>query len=511
MRPYFGLLAYYFFMLVLPEWNWRWSISPFPFQKYIFVMMMVGMLTTSFRGNVIRGVPLLGCFSLVAFLGWAYLSATQTVDTRPTEFWMGVMWKLVLVSVIAVILLDSEDKIIGLLWVSIIAQGYNAYRINDDYLAMGYCKWAYDGWASLDNNTYSILTVPLLACSLALAMGSKKKWHQGVAGLIFLMQMHQIMLLQSRGCMIGGLVQAMFYVLFMPKTKKNLTIVVLAFLAGAALAGPSVVEEFSSSFESEGELDSSADSRYKLWKAGFEITRDYPILGVGPFAGARMVPKYIPEYAGLYNKGLHNLFFEVSCGVGVPGVCFYLGFWVVGWLGVASIYVRNRKKLTDKGKMIALAVLSGLPGYFISSMFSSGALLESSYLLGVVALAWIAVFDRDRPMQGDTGTERTRAPSSIWAEVAPGYIPPGSTGHGATGHASIPPSHAPPGQSPYSPAPPGSYPPGSYPAGSYPPGSYPAQAGGPVSVSPGSVPLGAGTAPSRHSDSQSHGWAQTPR
>ncbi len=42
----------------------------------------------------------------------------------------------------------------------------------------------------------------------------------------------------------------------------------------------------------------------------------------------------------------------------------------------------------------SLAVISGMTGYWASSMFSSGALMESSYAVAAVGLATFAVLQR---------------------------------------------------------------------------------------------------------------------
>ena len=117
---------------------------------------------------------------------------------------------------------------------------------------------------------------------------------QLVAGLIAGLQVHQIMLMQSRGCMLAVLLIAAAGVLLMPRSPRNYAIICLGFLAASLLAGPSVVDEFSSSFRSGEQLDSSAASRFDLWKAGLRITADYPMLGVGPNAARRLVP--LPQY-----------------------------------------------------------------------------------------------------------------------------------------------------------------------------------------------------------------------
>ena len=135
----------------------------------------------------------------------------------------------------------------------------------------------------------------------------------------------------------------------------------------------------------EEERDSSAESRFYLWQAGLRITQDYPILGVGPNATRKLVP--LPQYyeGGLpqSSKALHNLFFDISTGMGVPGLLMFSGFL---FLPIWHCY-RHRRTVDDDLRLPCLAVMAGIPGYAVASMFSSGVLFETGYILPVVGYA----------------------------------------------------------------------------------------------------------------------------
>jgi O-antigen ligase len=396
-RPAIGAIGYYGFVLLQPEWNWRWSLpKDFQYQKYIAIATLLGLLINGLRGNrwplnaKIAGVGLTG------FIGLAFLSAQFSIWPDASVFYLDILWKIVLLAVVSVHVLDSARPLQILAWVATLAQGYNAYQINLDYFQRGYCLYAMQSWGDNgDNNLYSILTVPLIGLSAGLMLCSRPLWQKLLAGAIFTLQMHQIMLMESRGCMLGCLAMAPLLLWLMPKTVVNWSAVVTAFVLGGALAGPPVVKEFTSSFKQEGERDSSAESRFQLWKAGAAITGDYPLLGVGPYAGQRLVP----QYGGFPSdrKALHNLVFEISTGCGIPAVMLYLSFfataWWASWQGLHS---GASRRPPEWACAIYIAAAGGLPGYFVASMFSSGALLESSYMVAAMALATTCVLARDQ-------------------------------------------------------------------------------------------------------------------
>lgn len=384
VRPAIGLIGMYGFLLLDPQWNWRWSLpANFGYQKYIFASLAIGFLLSGFRSQPLSRMSKFGIFSGAVFFSLCWLSTQQSVSPADSEFFMSIMWKQFLVLLLGVFVLDSPKKLRALLIVAALAQGYSAYQINLDYFQTGFMRYAYTDWGTTgaDNNGYSIITLPILAISFSLALFETGFWRRCLFFGIAVLQAHQIMLMQSRGCMVAGMGMLAVLVWYMPRTKSNMVTLAMALLAGVILAGPSVVEEFSSSFASEGERDSSAESRFYLWQAGVRITRDYPLLGVGPNAARRLVP--LPEYyeGGLdqNNKALHNLFFDVSTGVGIPGFLAYFPLLILPLVHAWRHYDPNDRELGA----VRLAVFGGILGYLAASMFSSGLLFESCYILSV--------------------------------------------------------------------------------------------------------------------------------
>ena len=396
-RPHVALIGYFGFSLLLPTWNWRWSIAEDAgFQKYLAASCLIGFLMTGLRGNKLRGRAGYAAMALGLYLGISYLSMSQSVDQKMSANFMDIMWKIVLMMVVGIVLLDAPRKFTALLWVAVFAQGYSAFRINEDYFSRGFTFIARDGWGFLDNNTYSIATLPVMAISFALMLTGLRVWQRLLAGTIFIMQAHEIMLLESRGGMIGALVMVALMIYSVPKTRWTVTTLVLGTLVTAALAGPPVMKRFSSSFEGEGERDSSAESRFFLWKAGTKITLDYPLLGVGPNAGSRLVPVYYEGGLNTNEKALHNLFFDITTGSGVPAAVCYFAFLGWGWWAAVRTSCTGLS-LVHWLQPVRLAVVGGIPGYLTASMFSSGALIESGYLLAVIGLAASLVARRTVP------------------------------------------------------------------------------------------------------------------
>lgn len=429
-RPWVGLVIFYGFVFLEPTWNWRWAIDPeFPFQKYISACILTGLLFAGLRGQKIRGVPLVSFACLFGFLALAYISSFQSIAPETSERYLSVLWKVIFFAFLTTWLIDTPNKLWILLWVAVVAQGYNAYQLNLYYFQDGFCRFVYGtNWGTKgDSNVYSIYTIPVMAMSGALAVYGRTVKQQFVALSIFVLQMHALMLLESRGTMLAGLFMAALLVLLVKKTAKIWGVILAASFCGFLLAGPSVVEEFQSAFKSEDELDTSAASRKQLWKAGAIITAEYPMLGVGPNAGRFLVPDYLPPELHRQNKALHNLFFEISTGCGVPAAVLYVGFYVVVWIPCLMTFLCRRRGLPDWAAASCLAVSCGVPAYWLGSMFSSGALLESSYVLIATGASTMLMLRRLRlgeVLEPESGAEAGRlvtspaAPGEYYMQVA---------------------------------------------------------------------------------------------
>jgi len=423
-RPVWGILAFYAWILLQPNWNWRWVIpATQSLQTPLFVATLIGFVLTLFRGNRIRGVPLISSLSFAAFLLLAFVSNMTSIEPTTSSVYLDILWKIGLSSLLLMVLLDTPKKILAFLWVAILAQSYNAYQINRFYFEEGYCRYVFASWGYQgDNNIYSNLTVSILFVSLSLALFARKLWHRVLAGFIALLQAHQVMMMESRGAMLAGMLALGLWFFFIPKNSKTLLGAAVLLTLGAALAGPSVVNEFMSSFGDESEIDRSAASRYDVWNAGMEITLANPLFGVGPNCARYLVPFYLGTNDKDSQKSLHNLFLEISAGCGIPAFIFYLMFFLVPGAAIFRQLLFNFRKFPLWLQTTYLACLAGLAGFMIGSMFSAAAPLESSYMLVSVANAAQLVYAR----QLREGTASSESASVVEKRVG---MRRGSFGH----------------------------------------------------------------------------------
>ena len=382
-RPFYGFVVYVVFVTLCPQWLWRFSLhdESFPFQKFVAGATLLGFVLSGLKVQPLSRSARAAIWCGLLFLGLCAASAMQSIAPDPTWFFMDKIWKIFLMLYLGVHLVDTPAKAAIVLWSILLSVGFNACEINLDYLAKGYSEINLPGneWGGLNANAYALLLLLTGMCAYAVAVLSRRFLVSLLGIVIALLCIHAVYVVESRGAMVGFLVGSC--VMFFVRPKTMLSPYTLALGLGAILlAGPPVVKEFIS-IAAENR-DVSAESRYYLWEAGIRICRDYPLLGVGPWAGEWLMPSYYNyglDRVGV-TKALHNLLLEIATGMGVPATLLYLTMYYLPLFELRAALKADPAQLQGN-EPIALGCLAAIPAYWAASMFNSGALLELPYLV----------------------------------------------------------------------------------------------------------------------------------
>lgn len=133
-----------------------------------------------------------------------------------------------------------------------------------------------------------------------------------------------VILCRSRGAFLGLAIGLLAAAAYSPKKHrlKIYFILLVGILGAIRLTDRAFIERtLTVARPLEGaQLDSSAESRPRLWMAGYEIMMDHP-LGVGPGRWFDVIGNYIPEYAG---KDAHSTYGRAMGELGLPGALVFL-------------------------------------------------------------------------------------------------------------------------------------------------------------------------------------------
>ncbi len=397
-RPFWGICGYLFLVFLQPEWIWRFeglNRADFSYQKIIIGSIVIGVMLNLSEGNGLRRYRVLawGAIALV-FIAW--LSSLGSIQPSSSALYFDVLWKSLLIMVILFHLTDTPKKAILLLGAMTAGAFYNSFRMHEDYISIGWCRWVRDSWGYKgDSNVICLFEMPCIATGVALFFASRNTYAKILGGLSAFLLVHQIFILESRGAMLGLVSMGMVLFAMIPKTPKVLFLVFVLSAAVAFVAGPPVVREFSSIFANQEERDVSADSRFKLWSAATRIGLDNPLLGVGPYAGQFAIPKYEPLYGGMEAKHPHNIFFEILSGCGFIALAVYLT------LGLLPVLVALRMRRRYSGlrdpdlQLLTLIPIIGIPGIAITGFFCGSGMIESVYYFIGISLGGLVSYERE--------------------------------------------------------------------------------------------------------------------
>ncbi|GBD34925.1 hypothetical protein HRbin36_00028 [bacterium HR36] len=397
LYPYVALLVYVAFAIVKPAEMWFWSLAGTHLSSITFSGLAVGWLLRGLADWRL-GQAWAPMLALVFFWMWGWISWCNSTDPSLAPFLPGLyitgshtdndlsldnllhLGKIVVPCFIGITLLDSEKKVLGLLYTIILSQGYVAWEMNLAYLIEGYNRIRLDGFAGLDNNS---IAVSLVTCCLPAFLSAYYctstffRLALAASGLLIL---HAILLTFSRGGMVALIISFITAILVMRGGWKKYAFVCPLIVITVALCGSEVWDRFLTIFLPTEELDPAARSRLELWTDCLDVMVRFPLFGVGPENWTRIAA----AYGWPPGKEAHSLWLQTGAELGLPGLAAILGYYLISGFRLYSIRGDNRQM-----NSIRDAVLVGLGGFIVSAQFVSLELLETPYYLTLCGLGII--------------------------------------------------------------------------------------------------------------------------
>ena len=162
---------------------------------------------------------------------------------------------------------------------------------------------------------------------------------------------------------------------------------VLVVIAANVLHKGAFWAEIQSAF-TEGTREGTGNDRAILWTAAWEVFKENPVFGVaprnfGPFAASYFNVGDLPEggygYTHnprmLYNRSLHNIYFQILCEQGIAGALAFLWILVDFWkrnMRLRKPEAQRRWNLlggTLEVRSLALGLEAGMVGFLLPGMF----------------------------------------------------------------------------------------------------------------------------------------------
>jgi O-antigen ligase len=267
------------------------------------------------------------------------------------------------------------------------AQGaVRAYLAGQD-LVEGYrASWHFGIFG--DPNHLSMSLVAIVPLTVMLATRSRFRWRVLWVGAAIL-QCAAIVLTYSRGAFLGLSVALLLQALREPNKLKGVVLGAIVCLAVVG-AAPNTFWKRDQTILTYNE-DASAMARVHAYDVAWHMAKAHPLTGIGGDAFVYGWALYAPAEDGEHAYKAHNLLLEVLAEYGI----FALAAFAL-WLCFALFDAGGLAGRDPSVGPYARAVLAGLCGYLMGSMFAGYKLSAELYMLAGLggAAAWLA---REQP------------------------------------------------------------------------------------------------------------------
>ena len=401
-RPHIGVLA----------WTWIAILNPhreaFGFSSHLRPNLLIVLVTLiSFVLSSERKAWPGGKISVtfVAFIIWTTLASALSPDPETSfQFYMDFVIKMAIHMVILMVVINSQHRLISLLWCFALSLGYHAVKIAIVTVKSGFVIGQFTDFGPADTmiddrNHFAVamlMMAPILFflwkhaanrimknaalfgmfCCFISVIGSFSR-----GGMMTMIAMLGVLWLRTRNKLISGgalVVGAVLLVTFSPQSFKD-----------RIYSAVEQFEEEDSRFTDERELDKSFCLRLAAWQVGWDMTLDSPLLGNGlrSIQNVDVATPYLRESAcnnseGYEVRAAHNIYVEVLSDSGFVGLGLFLIILFGSIIHCSRIARRTRGKpemlwAFDLAQMIQISLM----GYAIGSGLLSFAYYDGYYIM----------------------------------------------------------------------------------------------------------------------------------
>jgi len=416
--PFWGVMLYYSFATLRPQYLWEWSLSQAPQLRwsltaglvaFVATLVNLGTILRTFRSNKVLILLMVYAFLMMMSLLSAY-------NPRVSAYWAQEYGKVFVMALVATLVIQRFWQVRAMAVMIALCLGYIAYEVNFLYFTQGGRLDIYHhGYGGLDNNGAGALIVLGLPFIYFLATSPVGRWANArrafciVLGLVLL---HAVMMTYSRGAMLTAVVGLVWLLLHHRPRLQAIGVTAMLTCAIMVMAGKEIRERFEST--ADYQTDASASSRFDSWAAAWHIVVEHPVLGVG----IRNANAYSQNFgADLAGRTIHNQYLQIAADSGLPAAGVYITMILVGLYGLGRARRRcvhaemqflhgpdpDADSPHDRDELVArardagglcMALQTALMMFSFSSIFLSVELVELPWLLLVLAGILPAAVDR---------------------------------------------------------------------------------------------------------------------
>jgi hypothetical protein len=197
----------------------------------------------------------------------------------------------------------------------------------------------------------------------------------------------------SRGAMLGLAMLLMFYAIGTGRFGRRV-IIVAVLLCGVLPMIPDFVWGRMGTIEwSQEQTEGSAANRMALMIAGWEMTLDHPIVGVGPDNYFVAVPRYTDR-----GQEPHSIWLKCSSEFGMTMLIFFVATMSYFVLALRKVTISARRRGDKATELMGLSLCCAIVGFLATGSWTSQFLSEYLWSIVAVSGAFLAL-ERTRKRQ----------------------------------------------------------------------------------------------------------------
>ena len=408
-----ALLLYLWFALFRPqEWLWM-DVTSLHLSLILGLLFLIPCLVTGVWPDLRH--PLAA--GTVAFLLLALVGSPFSLTPQVTWEWVDYLARLVLVSLLAMRLITTRQRLLMTTAVIAASLGFHTAKAGLAFLLVGGQRF-YAGLsgAFFDNNGYALAATMIIFLLVASGQNVGVRWLRygffAAAGLSVLTVIGTF----SRAGFLALVASVSVFVLLQRKRGFALAILLTCALAAAIIVPlpTGYVERLNTITTYQEVNEVSALSRPHFWRVALDMALDHPLFGVGLRGYDSAYDRY-DFLNGRYGLGrsVHSSHFQVLAETGIAGAVLWVWLFGYAYLIVARVRARSRGLMSAEESRffftMANAVIASMTAFLVGGSFIALALNDLTWLTFVLVVAL------DRLSIGACGNQR--GPLQIKASV----------------------------------------------------------------------------------------------
>jgi len=402
-----GLIMYLAIFLIRPAEMWP-VLEPLHVERAVGIL---ALLSTLIRQKALYGrlfFPTdVGTRSLLLFLALMCVSWVISYDRVETGIMVENFFKLIIVYIIVLYEVDTQDRFDIFLGSFVLLIGFIAFLAFRDYYGggsiyrMGIQRAIGRTSAGGDANTMATTmatTIPLAIVFIRLYKNIIIRIVAfGLIGLLLLM----IVNTGSRTGMVTLIAVSGTLIFFSRHRMAAIALVVVIIGIGWVFLPDQYRDRYMTIVDDEEDLDKMSSGRIEIWENGIQMFLSSPFYGVG---GSFKAANASGDFGPALKMQAHNLYIQILACYGIIG----FAVWMTFLLSMIVQLLRSRppdtyvdedqdRELAEENKwfdLIRQSILAVIAGLLISGIFSHSLNRYTWYFMGAMTVACVNIYYR---------------------------------------------------------------------------------------------------------------------